>query len=124
MKGTLPELDEAAGRLTNQLETTSSLDPPADASAATLLAMLENIERGLKVIYEEVLSLKNGEEDSEYLTVAEAAKVLHRSRYTVRRWLRNGTIRGAKAGGGNGGRYLIHREEIESFLEQTHRYHG
>ena len=54
---------------------------------------------------------------SHYLTVDEAATLLHVSQTTVRRWIYQGKVRANKIKTGKNGRVLIDRNDLISMLE-------
>jgi excisionase family DNA binding protein len=59
-------------------------------------------------------TLPTVDEGEDMLSVAEAVKLLKVHEETVRRWLRNGTIRGERMHGT--GRYRIPRSEVRRML--------
>ncbi len=93
-----------------------------DPDVSALLKALIRIEAKLDRVQEELEALRNGADDSPFVTVAEAAHLVHRSPYTVRRWLREGRLNGSKATNGSKGQYLIPREEIDSLLQLGRHY--
>lgn len=56
------------------------------------------------------------EQNSDYLTVAQAAKLADRSKTVVRRWILEGWVELAYAIPGRNGTWLIHRETFENRL--------
>jgi excisionase family DNA binding protein len=58
--------------------------------------------------------------DGELLKVAQAADKLQVDPETVRRWLRDGRIRGINLGTGKGG-WRIRSNELERFLKERER---
>lgn len=55
----------------------------------------------------------------ELLTVEEAAAILKLSAYTVRRFLKEGQLRGHKIGGGK--EWRIKKDDLEAYLEKQAR---
>jgi excisionase family DNA binding protein len=52
----------------------------------------------------------------EYLTVDQAAKLLHVSATTVRRWIYQGNLKAKKVNTGRNARVLIDKEDVERLL--------
>ena len=91
-----------------------------DVSA--LLKALIRIEVKLDRVQQELTALKNDGNEPEFITVSEAARILRRSPYTIRRWLREGELDGSKTTSGSKGQYLIRRTEVDSLLRQGRHY--
>ena len=53
---------------------------------------------------------------SEYITVAQAATLLHVSPTTVRRWIYQGSLKAKKPPTGRNARVLIDKDDLEAFL--------
>jgi len=64
-----------------------------------------------------VLELRGGEDmginDARYFDTKEAAELLHCTRWTIREWIKDGTLKASKAGR----RYLISEWEIQKLLD-------
>ena len=119
----LPEVNEQA-RISHGQGAADTLRrrPEAELTTAALLRILMRIDGKIDAVQAELSALKDALETPEFLTVAEAAKVLHRSPYTLRKWLREGKLEGSKTTEGRTGQYLIRRQEIEALLPQECRH--
>lgn len=95
----------------------------AMSTAGALLRTLVRIEEKVDRLQKDLRALKDGSDDSEYVTVAEAARILRRSPFTIRRWLREGKLDGSKTIDGSKGQYLIRRKEVDSLLQEV-GHHG
>jgi excisionase family DNA binding protein len=58
---------------------------------------------------------------SEYLTVDQAATLLHVSPQTIRRWIFQGKVRASKIKTGKNGRVLINKSDLAQMLESKSR---
>ena len=85
----------------------------------------DKVENMLKSLVREVSDLRKLMELScdsplkskDYLTVSEAAKYIGKHPDTVRRWLRDGSIKGKKLKGGKKqDRYVLLRTDVDEFL--------
>ena len=80
------------------------------------------IEEKIDRVQQELTALKDDGSEPEFITVSEAARILRRSPYTIRRWLREGKLDGSKTTNGSRGQYLIRRAEVDSLLRQGRHY--
>lgn len=116
-----------AGRLFADPEKDAGEAPRArenrERGAGAIVASLRRLETRLARVENQVRSLRHDLGSPRFLTVADAAQLLHRSPHTIRRWLRDGTLEGTKAKDSDKGRWLIEKKEVEAFLERGH-YHG
>ena len=55
----------------------------------------------------------------EYFTIQEAAKILKRSRSTIRQWIKKGMLEGVKLNNTKQDRYLIPRESIKLIVNKN-----
>ena len=55
--------------------------------------------------------------EENWLTVEEVAKIVRASPYTIRKWLRSGTLNGTQVGGRKLG-WRISEREVNRFLKQ------
>lgn len=58
--------------------------------------------------------------EENWLTVEEVAKIVRASPYTIRKWLRAGTLNGTQVGGRKLG-WRISEREVNRFLKQGER---
>ncbi len=88
----------------------------ASSFAALLSSILDEI-RSLKRLgkeYLELVRLRRKEEEKEFLSVAEAAKICGRSTDTIRRWIRKGRLKARKPSPDvDQGQYLIRRKDLQ-----------
>ena len=62
--------------------------------------------------------LQHKNENSEYLTVSETTKLLRKTSFTIRRWIKQGKLVATKLNGGSQrDQYSIERQSIEKFLK-------
>lgn len=82
----------------------------------TLLTEFQNMQREMAHLKEKVSRLESQPLALEWLPETEACVFLHRSKNTVRKLAREGSIRSEK----RGGRVLYHVESMRAFLRNDH----
>lgn len=98
-------------------ESESANSIPESQSTATLLLQVVGLLCQLRAEVEEIRDQISGRV-KQYYPVDEAAEILGRSAYTVRRWVKVGRIKAIRIDGtGPKGRLLIARAELTHLLE-------
>lgn len=74
-------------------------------------------ETGNEVFSGDAAEVANTGRTPEYITVAQAAAILHMAEVSVRRYLKIGKLRRFKVGGGTHSRTLISRSEVYALIQ-------
>ena len=83
--------------------------------------VLEELQKHTQILRLLVEKLSKEEKKQEYLTTSDAAKLLNRSRPTIRRWISEKKIEGVKVNkGSKQDRYLICRKSIDDLINRGH----
>jgi len=83
-----------------------------------ILEKIDGIEGKIDRMFQ-LLNKKQKQNESEYVTVAEAAVMLRRSEITIRRLIKEGKIKAIKPNGGTNKheRFLVERKSVESIFK-------
>ena len=83
-----------------------------------LTAVLKELRLHTDLLKDIIKKLSENDVD-EYLTIQETAKILKRSRSTIRQWIKKGMLEGLKLNNTKQDRYLVPKESIKLMVNKN-----